>query len=214
MGKAWRITKSLTRGDVMKVPKYELIPEGDVYRIRALRDIPLHGVKAGDLGGLVSYDFTLDQYGECWVGFGAKALGLSRVMHNAAVLDQALVHGKAQLWDNSKVSGCAEIDDAARLHNSAHVLGNAIVYEASRIGDNAVVGGDARINNFAWVFGNANVSGNALISECARIKGDTVIDGDSVIKGITVLGEDQDIKSTPIYQAAESKEGAIVWQHL
>lgn len=50
--------------------KYELIAEGDLFRLRAVKDFA--GVKAGDLGGLVSGEHNLSQEGTCWIGAGVR----------------------------------------------------------------------------------------------------------------------------------------------
>ena len=47
--------------------KYEILDQVEangLYRIRALRDIPMHCVKAGDLGGLISEPYCLYQKGD------------------------------------------------------------------------------------------------------------------------------------------------------
>ena len=38
-----------------------------LHRIRALVDIPMYGVKAGDLGGYIEKEDNLSQYDNCWV---------------------------------------------------------------------------------------------------------------------------------------------------
>ena len=48
--------------------KYELTEEVNkqgLHRIRALKDIPLYGVKKGDLGGFVERENNLSQEGDC-----------------------------------------------------------------------------------------------------------------------------------------------------
>ena len=62
--------------------KYELTEEtktladGTVlHRIRALLDIQRHGVKAGDLGGLIEKENNLSQDGNAWVYGNAKVYG-------------------------------------------------------------------------------------------------------------------------------------------
>lgn len=53
--------------------KYELTDATKVingvtlHRIRALIDIPVHGVKAGDLGGWIEAERNLSQKGAAWV---------------------------------------------------------------------------------------------------------------------------------------------------
>ena len=83
-------------------PKYELTDEVNadgLYRIRALRDIPLCGVKAGDLGGWVASEANLLQTGECWV------FGHSRVFGNSQVSGNSRVSGHSQVFGNSQVFG-------------------------------------------------------------------------------------------------------------
>ena len=76
--------------------KYELTEEtktladGTVlHRIRALRDIPKHGVKAGDLGGWVEKESNLSQHGDAFVFDNAEVYGEAWVCDNARVCDKA-----------------------------------------------------------------------------------------------------------------------------
>jgi hypothetical protein len=68
--------------------KYELTDESitdrgiTFYRVRALRDIPMHGVKKGDLGGFVESEANFSQIGECWLGGDAKVAGSAIVSGN------------------------------------------------------------------------------------------------------------------------------------
>ena len=57
-----------------------------LHRIRALRDIPEYGVKAGDLGGWVETEWNLSHYGEAWVMGSARVMGAARVMGSARVM--------------------------------------------------------------------------------------------------------------------------------
>ena len=72
-------------------------PNGSVlYRIRALRDLPRHGVKAGDLGGYVEGTHNLS--GDAWVADHAWVSG------NAQVAGRALVAGNARVYGDADVS--------------------------------------------------------------------------------------------------------------
>ena len=44
-------------------------------RIRALRDIPMNSIKAGDLGGYIESESNLSQDGDAWVANEAKVYG-------------------------------------------------------------------------------------------------------------------------------------------
>ena len=54
-------------------------------RIRALRDIPTAGVKAGDLGGRVEGEHNLGQEGEAWAHGEARVSGSAHVSGSAIV---------------------------------------------------------------------------------------------------------------------------------
>lgn len=98
------------------------------YRIEAIRDIPRHNVKAGELGGLVSSALTLSQEGDCWIGKESvvqssskmEAKGISSVQGNALVsgkchaknsiiTDDVIIDAKSAYLKDSKVNDNATI---------------------------------------------------------------------------------------------------------
>ena len=84
--------------------KYELAEVVlGLYRVRALIDIPLHSVVAGDVGGFVAGEHNLAQEGLCWVSDNAVVSGNARVRGNAVVRDDAVVRGDAWVSDNAVV---------------------------------------------------------------------------------------------------------------
>lgn len=107
----------LRRGDGMK---YELLPENDKYRLRALKSFA--DVKAGDLGGLVSRASNLSQDGNCWVYYDSRAL------------------------NDAKVQGNAVVRGTARIYNSAVIKDQAVLEGNARVGGNVVVGDTSYIN--------------------------------------------------------------------
>ena len=130
--------------------KYELTKEtktladGTVlHRIRALRDIPRHGVEAGELGGWAEKESNLSQKdGDAWVSGDAKVSGNAWVSGNAKVSDNATVCGNAKVFGDAWVSGNAEVSD------NATVCGNAKVYGNAKVCGNAKVSGNAEVINF------------------------------------------------------------------
>lgn len=117
-----------------------------LYRIRALRDIPRYGIKAGDLGGYVETEKNLSQTGNAWVGGDAWVCG------DAQVLDDAQVSGNARVYGNAKVFGKAEVYSRARVFGDACVSGHAQVCNyACVLGDAWIEGADT------WVDGNAEI---------------------------------------------------------
>ena len=68
--------------------KYELTGDPNdagLRRIRALQDIPRHGVRAGDVGGWVQGERNLDQAGDAWVSGDAQVSGNAWVSGDARV---------------------------------------------------------------------------------------------------------------------------------
>ena len=121
--------------------KYELtnetktLADGTVlHRIRALRDIPRHGVKAGDLGGLVEEENNLSQDGDAWISDDARVSG------NACVFGYACVHDNARIYGYACVSGDAKIFGNTCVSGDACIFGDACVY-----GD-AYISGDAKVS--------------------------------------------------------------------
>lgn len=104
--------------------KYELTEETNeqgLHRIRALRDIPIYGVKKGDLGGFVERENNLSQEGACWIADDAT------VKDFAGVHNDALVMGNATVMDNATVSGYAIVSGYARVNVNAEIGGSAII---------------------------------------------------------------------------------------
>jgi carbonic anhydrase/acetyltransferase-like protein (isoleucine patch superfamily) len=95
--------------------KYELTDETKIfagvtlYRIRALRDIPAHGVKAGDLGGWIEGGHNLSQDGDAWVSGNAKVSGDARVCEDAWVSGNTCVYGDAVISGDAWLYGYAVI---------------------------------------------------------------------------------------------------------
>ena len=80
-----------------------------LYRIKALRDIPRHGVKAGDLGGWIHSEANLSQFGDAWVGEEAKVFENAYVFGNAIVKGNAIVYWYSLIFGNAKVYGNASL---------------------------------------------------------------------------------------------------------
>ena len=154
--------------------KYELMDSEFVlnflgkklFRIRALVDIKIFGVKAGDKGGYVEAAKNLDVSDSAWVFGNAQFFGEARGSGNAWVFGDAQVYGNAQVLGNAWVFGNAQVCDNAR------VLGEARVYGSAQVYDSAWVLGNAQVSGNAWVFGNAQVSGNAWVFGNAQVLGE------------------------------------------
>lgn len=145
------------------MPKYEIIEEDRLYdrgqyrghRIRALRDIPEHGIKAGALGGFIDSQKNLSHEGAAWVADRAAAL------------------------DSSRVEGDAIAKNNARLRDNAVLGGKAVLQHDAEASDFAIIRGTATVS----IGGLTNIEGNVIIegdtpimlSQTHRIDGDREI---------------------------------------
>lgn len=127
--------------------KYEITDETTqkdnrtLHRIRAIVDIPLMNVRAGDLGGWIESEDNLSHFGDSWIGGVAKVYGSAKVHGNARV------DGKVVVCDRAKVYGNARVGDNVLICDRAKVYGNALVYGRAWIGGDARVGNDALLRN-------------------------------------------------------------------
>lgn len=119
--------------------KYEILPEpiaapnGEVcHRIKALEDIPVIGVKKGDLGGCVSNATSLSHSGSSWIFEGGFVVG------NAIVEDDAIVGDGALVGDTACISGTAAICKGVVVDSNAQVGGDVVVHHGN-IGNGAIV---------------------------------------------------------------------------
>ena len=87
----------------------------NLHRIRALRDIPRWEVKAGDLGGWIEKETSLNQSGNAWVSGDAQVSGNAWVSGDAWVSDDAGVSGTARVSGDAWVSGNAQVTSLDHL---------------------------------------------------------------------------------------------------
>lgn len=120
-------------------------------RIRAMRDIPRHGVRKGDLGGWIETEENLSSYGDAWVGGNAKVYGLASVYDNALVTENAVVRDNASVFGDAVVKGRAIVEESARVYDEAEVGGKACVTDKARLRHKCRVSGDALIAGWAQV---------------------------------------------------------------
>lgn len=130
--------------------KYELTPEGDLFRIKALKDFTLISgfrVKKGQKGGLVSGEHNLSQAGKCWINLGAIVAESARVCDNAFVYGKAMIYGNAEIFNNAKVYDNASVYDNAKIYGRARVCGDATIGGVTKISGSAKVGVEQRLLN-------------------------------------------------------------------
>ncbi len=162
----------------------------EVYRIRALVDIPSHHVAAGDLGGWVSSLYTTK---------GKPRIGKKAwVAHDACVIDQARVTGTAFVGGNAEVRDRARVKGNARVVGAAIVGDRAVIQEHATIGDNATIIGRAVVSGLAAVTGNATISGKALIEGSSFITDRVYVGGKAVITGAAYVYDSVEVRGKAV----------------
>lgn len=158
----------------------------DVFRIKALIDMPDINVFKGDIGGFVQSERNLSQDGNCWIfddaivcGW-AEVLDASQIRGNAIIIggnrceisDYALVKDNAVVIEAYIKDKCVIYDQAAvygrAVSGNAEIFGNAFIYSAD-IKDNAKIYDNAELHGGGGlgVSGNAKVYGNAKLNQSA-----------------------------------------------
>lgn len=159
--------------------KYELTNEAKdvgkhtVYRIRAIKDIPVaedHVVKAGTLGGFVENESNLSQQGLCWIYDEAVVYGGAIVSGKANVRDYAQVSGNARICKNAHVYGQAVIAGNVTVRGHAWIAGDAFI--TATADDQLVIEGNCYINGDVRIDGAMTLGGNIMIGNGAMIKSD------------------------------------------
>ena len=184
--------------------KYELTDIGHphvlgLHRIRALRDIPVVGVKAGDLGGWVESEKNLSQHGDSWVGDGALVFNEARVHGNAQAYGKARAFGNAQIYGESQIYGNAWAYENARIYGNAsvyddvHAFGNAQIYGRAQMYGNALAYGKARAFGESQIYGESQMYGNAQAYDDARLYGNAQAYDNVLVGGQARVREAGDI---------------------
>lgn len=179
------------------------------YRIQALRSIPVRGIKRGDLGGYVSSPDVLSHEGNCWVGYGASALGKVRIMDDAVLLEKSLalcdfkdsmiiISGSARISDNVRVTISKDEDDKEAPKIISRISGKVTLFD------------NAWVASVKEVSGNANIYGNAYLGFADKISGELTIRGHAVIgRGASVLGKSLVADNASIGDGATIKDCSV-----
>lgn len=166
------------------------------YRLVALRDIPEHGVKAGDLGGFITGPNALSHEGSCWIGENAIVGPYVKVQDNAyiggnahvmnnfdkrslVVKENASIAGNAQVWLSR--FGLGNPEEETLIAGNAQISGNAKLVNVKFVLGNAKISGDAHLERCGKIIDNADISGKAKLKKSASVSGETIITGDVLI---------------------------------
>ena len=141
------MSESELKYEILEDPEHtKELPGGKIFhRIRALRDIPRHSVKAGDLGGWVMSKNNLDQAGDCWIKDTSSCADRSKMHGNSLLLDNSHLSGATRMFENAQVS------NGSRLEGFVELGGNSVVTESSVVSGYVSITGESRIEDKANV---------------------------------------------------------------
>lgn len=197
------------------------------YQLQALRDIPEHNVKAGDLGGFVTNKETLSHEGTCWIGGQAQTVGYVYVDNNAYIGDTAFlisnierksiyIEDNAKVYDNARIGYAIAYGAETVIKGNAKVHGTARLTGALEVADDVEIYGDALIEENVRVLGNSKIYGQARLFKNCRVI-------DTVVNGLAEVGEAERIRngepdtdgisSTAISSQAELNEVVKMQEH-
>lgn len=152
--------------------KYELIPEGELFRIKALKDF--RDIKKGDLGGLIGTGFNLSQYGESWVYKGSIVDECVRVEDDSIIINshlngEGLIKGKT-IIDNCTTGCFSRISTkGSAIIKNCFILGELCVFKANII-SNVTVNNDCSLVAFKdSIINGCIVDGAVTVSECVTV---------------------------------------------
>lgn len=196
-----------------------VLSDGTILRqIMALRDIPLHSVKAGDSGGYIEDEKILKQSGSSWVGGNATVYGQSRVLDDCLVTDDAeLKH--TLLTGDVIVSGNAELIETVLKGQRIRIKDDVLLSHVGFTGEDVLIEGYAELTN---VFGRSkicqlHVSGNAILKhkKSMGIEGREIqISGDAkILDAYSISGNNISISGEAILEShAEIKGNNVTLQ--
>lgn len=189
----YRLCESITyREDDEDTPlplkKYTMVkedPNGNLYRIKALRDFS--DVKKGEFGGYIENSKNLSHEGDCWVYNSAIVKNHTRVSENAKIRDNVIVSGHALVSGNASVSGAATISGHSVIKDNAIISDNVHVVDNGHVYGNSLIRGDVHVS------GNAHIYDDAFVTDKCQIRGSSHVHGHTIVTGTIILDENADI---------------------
>lgn len=176
---------------------------GIARRIRALRDIPLWGVVAGEYGGWIENESSLSHKGHAWVGNDAFVSLGSTVSDDALLSGNAVLKNFSTLGGRAWVHGRAEIQNSLIKGDSINVRDLAKVQNSEILGTNIVIEGQAylqrarldKTTQFLEVSGNARILATVMFHNEDRhtlIQGNgiSIIDDVELVDVLDIKGDD------------------------
>ena len=152
--------------ELSKNPEHRL---GNVTRIVALKDFS--NVKKGEIGGFVSNENNLSQYGDCWLYGNSKMFGNCKMFDNSKMFGYSEMHDYSEMHNNSEIHNNSKMHDNSKMFGYSKMHGYSKMDNNSEMHDNSKIFGNSKIDNNCKIFGNSKIKSVILSNsyECFNI---------------------------------------------
>lgn len=158
-----------------------------VKQIRALIDIPLHGVKAGQVGGYLEDEDCLSHFGSAWVADDAVILSSSTISGDAIVKEDAIVYGECFLHGTIEVSGEASVSYSNVQGENIKIQGNSCLQMTTIRGSRILITDEVLVTAIEIKAKDLQIGGNARMVAYNPNK-KTILEGERIM-----IGEDAEL---------------------
>lgn len=152
-----------------------------LYRIRALKDFS--DVKAGELGGWVSNEYNLSQYGNCWIYDNAKAMDRSRMYGDSAMYDYSKMYNYSAMYDSSEMYGNSAMHNNSEMHDNSKMFNNSKKY------DDSIMFGNSVMLDYSSMYGDSAMYGDSMLKDEEKLYGQLISKVDKFIDISNPKGE-------------------------
>lgn len=192
-------------------------------QIRALFDIPVHGVKAGDVGGYLEDESCLSHFGNAWVADSAMIHDSSTVSSDAIVKDEAMLMLNCYLHGSVCVSGRARVYNTHLQGEDINIQGDATLEGCRIVGKQLLFKDYAHLQN-VWCNQRVHqieVSGKAQIvndnlQDKTHLAGERIVVTDKVqlLNVPSIKGENIEVSDYCVLNSASIKGENILIEDM
>ena len=186
------------KGDVyMENKKYELTDitmefKGiKLYRIKALKNFS--NVKAGDLGGWVSSEYNLSQYGNCWIYDNAICMNNSKMYDNSKIYDDSKMYDNSKMYDDSMMFEDSEMYDDSVMRDDSVMYDNSKMYDNSRMYNNSVMYDDSVMYGSSEMRDHSVMYDNSTMHDSSKMYGSSMMFGNSEMHDNSVMYDNSEM---------------------
>ena len=150
-----------------------------LYRIIALKNFS--DVKAGELGGWVSNEYNLSQYGDCWIYNEAKCMDGASMYNNSCMYENAVMYDNAIMYDNSMMFGHSRMFNNSEMHDFSEMRDNSVMYN------------NTEMHDYSEIYGDSEMHGHSEMHDCSKMYNNSKMYDYSIMHGNSAMYEDSEM---------------------